>query len=115
MPDEQRRPVRELKKNTLLPLVVPSFVFVAFPFFLCCRLSKFHLFKTFKLLKYLCTSQWYWCLHGFNLVVEADLIVAPWMVRGQETSMSHVSTKNTQYLCGSMDMQTFLSCSNQKA
>jgi len=33
MPDEQRRPVRELKKNTLLPPVVPSFVFVALPFF----------------------------------------------------------------------------------
>src|SRR6185437_16092194 len=40
---------------------------------------------TFKLLKYLCTSQWYWCLPGF------DLVVAPWMVWGQEMSMSHVA------------------------
>jgi hypothetical protein len=32
MPDEQRRPVRELKKNTLLPPVVASVVFVTLPF-----------------------------------------------------------------------------------
>ena len=79
------------KKNTLLPPVVPPFVFLVLPFFWCCRLSKFHLFKTFKLLKYQCTSQWYWCLPSFDLVVEADHVVVPWMVRGQETSMSHVA------------------------
>ena len=76
MPYKQFFPVRQLKKYTLLPPVVPPTVyFTLLP--LLCGCSKFWLLKTFILLYNLCTSQWHMCLPHLCLVVEAVFVPTP--------------------------------------
>ena len=67
----------DLKKNTLLPPVLPSIIFLTLLPLLASSPSKSYLLKTLVLLQDLFTTQRHWSLPVFNFVIEADLVPSP--------------------------------------